>query len=104
MAGLAGTGDRVEAPRPRAGPGVVGVEEAADPRLASADADHHLPVERQRSRRDAVALLVVRHLRLPADDARRRVEGHETAVERAHEHGAVENGHPAVGGPVAEGA
>ncbi len=51
-------GDRVKTPRPLAGLGVVGVDEAADAVLGAADPDDDLPLDHQGSHGRAIGQLV----------------------------------------------
>ena len=102
VAGLSRTGDGVEAPDLVAGRGIVGGDEAADPELASADADDHLVVDDQRRHGDRVGALDVGDFGLPEWLAVGPVEGDEMCVERAHEEPVAEDGDAAVVGTAAD--
>ena len=62
---FAGTRNGVEPPGPLAGGGVVGVQKSPDAVFTARDAHDDLVLHGQRSHRDAVALAVFGHLRLP---------------------------------------
>ncbi len=104
VAGLAGAGDGDEPPATLARLRVVAVEKAPDARLAAAHADDHLARGCQGGRRDRVTQFVVAQAGRPPEGTREAVERHELRVESAHEDGAVEQGHPAVGGAEAQSA
>ena len=88
--------NRVGAPLPRAGLGVVRVEESADAELAARDAGHHLVLHDERRRCLAVALRILRDLGVPEQVAAARVNRHQVGVQRAHEQRVAEHGDAAV--------
>src|SRR5579864_4530173 len=89
--GFAGTRHRPEAPRELAGPGLVRVEKPADARFAPAHADDDFVPNDQRRSGNRVAEFVVADVHRPALDARARIEREEVSVERADEHGVVQD-------------
>ena len=93
---FSGTGNGVETPGPLAGGGVVGIQESPDAVFPARDAHDDLVLHGQRRHRDAVALVVLGHLRLPDDGARLGVQGHELGVQRSQVDPAVQNGHSPV--------
>ena len=96
VAGFAGSGNGVEAPRAAAGLRVVGIDEAADAGFAAADTDQDFAANGERRQRHAVAGLVIFDLGRPAFEAALGVERDQVAIERGDEDLVIENGGPAV--------
>ena len=84
------------APRLLARGRVVGREEAADPVLAAAVADHDLALHDARRAGDAVVAAHGRSLHRPRHVAGVGVEGHQPAVEQAHIDAALIDRHAAI--------
>ncbi len=82
VSGLALARHRPQTPKPLAGRGIIGVEEAAHSRFAAADADDDFVLYGKRRRGNRVAQRVVRDLFLPAHRTGARVERHDVTVER----------------------
>ena len=102
VAALARPRHRVEAPQLLAGGGIERGDEAANAVLAAADADEDLVLHRERRHRDRVAQLRVADRNVPERPPTGGVDGHEMAVERAHEERRAEDGEPAVVGAAAD--
>ena len=81
VAGLARSRHSPEAPRPLAGAGVVGVEEASHPVLGARDAHDDLVFHRQGRTGHRVTGLVVGDLDIPPDAARAHVERDQVGVD-----------------------
>ena len=102
VVGMIGPRNRVRPPRAFAGLRVVRVEEPADAELPARDARHHPVLDDERRRGLAVAAPVIRHLRVPHQVARARVDGDQVRVERAHVERLAQDGDAAVVPPAAD--
>src|SRR5207244_4018426 len=111
---VVGAGDGVETPDPLAGLGVVGIDEAADAVLRTADAHDDLVLDHQRGDRGAVghfvdllALLAIRagdgDLFVPDFLTGVPVEAKQVSVERGHVEAVAPGGKAAVDGVAAQG-
>ncbi len=83
VAGLAGSGNGVEAPHFLSRARIEGRDEAADAVLAAAEADEHLVLDDERRHRDRVAKLGIAHRHVPERAAGRGIERDQVPVERA---------------------
>ena len=81
---LTGGGNGVELPALLAGFCIVGCDEATNSVLAAADADNDFILDRERSHRDRVACLAIRHIRFPEEMTAPGIDRHQVRVEGAH--------------------
>ena len=95
VAGLAGTGDGVEAPAALAGGGIVSVNEAADAVFAAGDSDQDEVFDDERSDGEAVAKFIVGCGLVPEDAAGFAVEGDDVGIEGAEEEAVAKDGEAA---------
>ena len=93
---LAGSRHCVGLPCFLAGIGVVGDEEAANPKLTAAGADKHLVLYDERRSGERVSRLPVGYRDIPDDLAALRIERKEMAVERRPKDPISKNSHAAV--------
>ena len=100
--GLAGSWNRVEAPRFFSRFRVEGRDEAADAELGPADADDHFVFHDERGHRDRVRQLHVGNGDVPEWMAVFRVDRDQMRVERAHEHGVAQDRDASVVGAAAD--
>ena len=88
--------DRPEPPLPCSRLRVVGGHEATHAVLRAPVADDHQVVDHPGSAGDGVRAFGVDGQGFPEDGPRARVEGHETPVQRAHEHASLPHRHSAI--------
>jgi len=81
-----------------AGLHIVGVDEAADRKLAAGNADNHRVFHDERRAGAGVTLRVVRHGDVPDHLACRPVERHQVSIERGHERAERNGGEDGPGG------
>ena len=96
MPRLARLGNRIPAPQPLAGRGVVGVDPRRNPELSARDPGDDLVLHHQRRRGDAVAQHRVRQLHFPQESPGARVQRHQCGVQRAEEQAVTEDRHAAI--------
>src|SRR6185312_5990629 len=86
----------IKAPRLRARPGVVRIDEAARRLIAARDPDDYFPACNPGGHRDRVEILGIRDARLPRRLARERVERDQPAVIHRRDDRAVVESHSAI--------